>query len=371
MNKSDGNWSLAGVWNQSLDNVPQRELEPRNYCWASELGGSYYDRYFKMQGRQPTTPPNARTKRKFEAGNLIEWVILQVLNRAGVLKSSQEHFELEGIIDVTGRCDFEAGGEIQEADFSDLPETIAGISEATIAQLKEKYPDGLANVNVEIKSCAGLMFERYLIAPSPSHALQSFVQAKATDRPTLLVYVSRDDLRICEWKIMPKSEKYQKLLDTDLEKMAEIIKLHETEVPKEPLLTFDDKFSKNWKVEYSNYLTDYGFERPDLYADPASSVARRLNNIVKKLKEGKELTKINQATLEECYAFYSGSEDIISNLILAKGLSEIDIDKRVNVQEYKSINKTTYPDLIADQSKKSGILTEKILNEQFNNLKEA
>src|SRR5260221_343993 len=133
------NWSLAQIWNLSLDNVPRRDYEPRDYVWASELGGSFYDRYFKMKGRQPTTPPNLRTRRKFEGGRLMEWVILQVLNRAGALKSTQEHFiEDSGALKVTGRLDFEAGGKIGDADFSDLPETIKGISEATITALREK-----------------------------------------------------------------------------------------------------------------------------------------------------------------------------------------------------------------------------------------
>lgn len=318
-------WSLAQVWNQSLDTVPQRDYEPRDYVWASELGGSYYDRYWKMKGRQPTTPPNLRTRRKFEAGNLIEWVILQVLNRAGVLKSTQEHFvDDSGPIKVTGRCDFEAGGEIQDADFSDLPETIKGISEAAIEALKEKFPDGLAHVNIEVKSCAGMMFDRYEFAPGPQHALQAFVQAKATNRPTLLVYVSRDDLRICEWKILPEQAKYQKLLDKDLEKINHIIYVKEEnieeytfngEAVKEPLLQYSaGKFSSNWKVEYSNYLTDYGFEYPEEYGKPAKSISLRLNNIVKRLKEGKELSKVNLKTLDECYAFYPQAEEIINKL---------------------------------------------------------
>ena len=322
------NWSLSQIWNQALTSVPRRELEPRDYIWASELGGSFYDRYWKMKGRQPTTPPNVRALRKFEAGNLVEWVILQVLARAGVLRGTQEHFTLDGVINVTGRLDFQAGGEIQVPDYSDLPETFQGIAQSTIEQLKEKFPDGLADVNIEVKSCAGSMFDKYTLAPAPQHGLQAFVQAIATNRPTLLVYVSRDDLRIVEWKIMPKSEKYQKLLDKDLEKMAEIIKIRiDFKEPgnfithrdllkfKEPLLVWSGgKFSSNWKIEYSNYLTDYGYERPDEYSEPAKSISRRLNNIVKKLKEGKELTKVNFATLDECYAFYPEAEDIINKL---------------------------------------------------------
>lgn len=314
-------WGLQLVWNKSLDNVPQRDYEPRDYIWASELNGSYYDRYWKMKGRQPTTPPNARARRKFEAGNLIEWVILQVLNRAGVLQSTQEHFiEDSGALKVTGRLDFKAGGQIQDADFSDLPETIKGISEATLASLREKFPDGLAEVNIEVKSCAGTMFDKYALAPSPQHALQAFVQAKATDRPTLLVYVSRDDLRICEWKILPRSDKYEKLYQKDLHQMNDYLQnnekfMMEDKLVKEPLLQWSGgKFSSNWKITYSNYLTDYGYEFGEQYDEKAKSIARRLNNVVKKIKEGKELTKVNLATLSECYEFYPGAEEIINKV---------------------------------------------------------
>lgn len=319
-------WSLAQVWNVALENVPRRELEPRDYVWASELGGSFYDRYWKMKGRKPTTPPNVRALRKFEAGNLIEWVILQVLARAGVLDTTQDHFSYEdGAIKVTGRLDFKAGGEIRDASFDDFPDTMQGIAESTLAKLKEKYPDGMADINIEVKSCAGTMFERYQLAPAPQHGLQAFVQAKSTNRPTLLVYVSRDDLRICEWKIMPGSEKWQKLLDKDLDKMNAVMYLLESDMEKgmlvrgepvkEPLLQYvAGKFSSNWKITYSNYLTDYGFKFPEEYDKPAKSIALRLNNIIKRIKAGKEMSKVNLATLEECYKFYPEAEGIINKL---------------------------------------------------------
>lgn len=324
---SSKNWGIAQLWNLSLDSVPQRDYEPRDYVWASELGGSFYDRYWKMKGRQPTTPPTLRARRKFEGGNLIEWVILQVLNRAAVLQTTQEHFVYENeFIPVSGRLDFKAGGQIQSADFSDLPETIKGIAESTLAALQEKFPDGLDEVNIEVKSCAGTMFDRYSLAPASQHGLQAFVQAQATNTPTLLVYVSRDDLRIVEWKILPGSDKWLKLLESDLQKMAEVIESNAllqsdiTDVTeyselKEPLLVWSGgKFSSNWKVEYSNYLTDYGYEYPEEYSKPAKSISLRLNNIVKKIKEGKELTKVNLKTLEECYAFYPEALEVISNV---------------------------------------------------------
>lgn len=315
------NWSFAQVWNNALDKDRQREIIPRDYTYASELGKGYYDRYWKMQGRKPRTPPGVRAQRKFEAGNLTEWVMQQVLSRAGVLQSIQERLEdNDSPVRVSGRCDFLAGGQIQEIDLIELglPETFADVAEIAIAKLKEKYPDGLREQGLEIKSCAGTMFDRYQKKPSVHHALQSYFYASQTGKPYTLVYVSRDDLRVCEWTIMPSSESWGKLYQADLEGLAEFLKLDPKDVRKnhkEPLLTWDPesgRFSKNWEVEYSAYLTDYGFKRPDLYKTPASSSATRLNNIVKKIRAGKEMTKVNLASLEFCYNFYPGAEEIIN-----------------------------------------------------------
>lgn len=314
-------WVFVGMWNQALALNPPRVYEPRDYIWASELGGSFYDRYFKMKGRKPTTPPNLRSRRKFEGGNLTEWIVMQILARAGVLTASQEYITYEGsALKVTGRADLRAGGDIKEVvkgDMLDFPDTFAVMAESVIAQLREKYNEGLQDVNLEIKSCAGQMFDRYRKAPNKLHALQAFHYAYNTKRPTILIYVSRDDFRIAEWVILPGSRNWLNLYEEDIVDMANILTLSEKEVKakyKEPLLAWDgEKFQKNWKIEYSNYLTDYGYRRPDLYADKAGSIARRLTNIVKKIREDKPIDgKVNVQTLEECYQYYPGAEAIIN-----------------------------------------------------------
>lgn len=316
-------FSFAGIWNAALDVNPPRERVERDYIWASELGGSYYDRYFKMKGRKPTTPPNLRSRRKFEGGNLTEWIVLQILSRAGIVQSSQEYITYDrDPIRVTGKADFTVGGEIKllsERDVDDLPETFGVMAEATITRLRERYPDGIVDMNLEIKSCSGMMFERYLKAPSALHGLQAFHYAYNTKKPTMLVYVSRDDFRIAEWVILSGSQKWLKLYKDDLETMRSVLDLKKSQVKrdyKELLLTWDEetgKFGKNWKVEYSNWLTDYGFKRPELYAKPAQSVAIRLSNIVKKIRSDKPIDgKVNVKTLEECYEFYPGAEEVIN-----------------------------------------------------------
>lgn len=307
-------WSLASVWNACLDTDRQREYVTRDYIWASELSGSYYDRYWKMRGRQPTTPPNLRAKRKFEAGNLSEWVVLQVLRRANVLKTTQEHITYElGSMKVTGRCDFIAGGYPVFSNLVDLPEGIAEVSRAVIEKLQENGE--LDEQILELKSCSGMMFERYMKAPAKHHALQLFHYVYNLKKPGRLIYLSRDDLRMVEWTISPDSEEWLALYEHDINQMSEIYQLPEEDMEfhKDPLLVFEDgKFKKNFHVEYSAYLTDYGFERPDQYAEPAGKLAGRINRVLTRIKEGKKLTKLNEEAINDTIKFYPPAEKIIN-----------------------------------------------------------
>lgn len=314
-------WALSQVWNDSLNTDRPREMVARDYIYASELGGSYYDRYWKMKGRKPTTPPNLRAQRKFEAGNLTEWVVLQILKRARVLYDTQGTVNSEDTqLSVHGRYDYLAGGMPQQVELDDLPDVLADISLTTIEGLIKKYPKGLADQGLELKSCSSFMFDKYEKTPNTMHALQSFHYAYNTGKPWHLVYLCKDDLRMAEYVILPKSKRWEELYLSDIRMMAEVIQLNEEEIKalKEPLLAYDGethKFSKNWKIEYSNYLTDYGFERPDLYSDIASKLARRINGVVKHILNGKELSKVNLKTLKEVYEFYPEAEVIINALM--------------------------------------------------------
>lgn len=330
MSDTNNNWSFSNVWNEALDAMPERGIEPRDYIWASELGRGMYDRYHKMHGRKATTPPNLRARRKFEAGNLTEWVLQQVLARAGVLKSTQERiYYRDGAMVVSGRCDYMAGGMVQELDevfLEGLPESFIAIAQVAIAHLKERFPNGLREQGIELKSCAAIMFDRYLEAPGQHHALQAFHYAHNQRQPYILEYVSRDDLRMCSWVILPDSEKWQKLYDADITRMAEVYKMSPEEVEaevKEPLLNYDEKtgkFKKNFEVEYSLYLTDYGFEYPEQYAKPAQSYSLRLSNVIKKIRAEAKLTKINYKTMAEGFQFFPAAKPIFLELGIDESL---------------------------------------------------
>jgi hypothetical protein len=309
-------WSLSKVWNACLDTNREHTYEPRDYIWASELSGSYYDRYWKMHGRKPTTPPNLRARRKFEAGNLSEWVVLQVLKRAQLLKSTQEHIIYDnGDMKVTGRSDFIAGGKPKLDDLADLPEGLAEVSQAVLEMLHESGE--LDEQILELKSCSGMMFERYMIAPARNHALQLFHYAYSLKKPGRLVYLSRDDLRMVEWTISPDSEEWLDLYLQDISTMARVYDMTEDEIAqlKEPLLVYEDgKFKKNFRIEYSSYLTDYGYERPDQYAEPAGKLAGRINRVVSRIQDGKKLTKLNEEAIADTIKFYPEVEHMINTL---------------------------------------------------------
>ena len=60
------------------------------------------------------------------------------------------------------------------------------------------------------------------------------------------------------------------------------------------------KFSKNFNVEYSPFLKKiYGIERPDQYDEEVSPLIGRWNRILTRIAGDKDLTKDNEAGLEE------------------------------------------------------------------------
>lgn len=302
-------WSLSQIWNQVRDVDKTHGYEKRDHIWASELGTSYYDRYWKMHGRNATTPPNLRAQRKFDSGNLTEWVVKQILVRAHIYHEQQGYIvNEEGDLKVTGKSDFIAGGAIEFVDSEDIPDVLEDISSATLAKLSEDYPDGLPMQGMEIKSISGFAFSMVEKEPFINHALQSFHYAYNRDIPFHLIYICKDDLRTVEYIILPGSERYKKLYFEDIKRMAEILKMDKP--PLEPyLLLQNEKFKKNLRVEYSNYLDDYGYERPDDYAEQASKLCGRLNRVLKRREEGKEMTDKNMQAIDEGIMFCSGYKE--------------------------------------------------------------
>lgn len=325
----ENTWSLAKIWNQSFETRPDRPYEPRDRIWASELGGSYLDRYLKMKGEEPSNPPNSRSLRKFEAGNLFEAIIGYVLKRAGVFISGQDRLEYQipGLLPVSGKLDFLAGGKVDydkalstiETEFSWLPESISRATVGIVKDLKEKYPDGLKEIVLEVKSCSAFMFENYERkgTASPQHKLQLFHYLKTLGKDEgHVVYVCRDDLRLLEVGITNPSP-IEELYKKDIETMTGYFKAGE-QPPKENPLVFDadfGRFSANWKVAYSGYLTKiYGLKDQKEFDDLYKPTSERWNRVLGRVKENKELTKNNLEALEEIKKSGFNVEEIVKNI---------------------------------------------------------
>ena len=246
-------WSFYQVWNKSLEEgKTNRILEPRQKIWASELGGSYIDRYLKMTAIQPSNPPNPRSLRKFEAGNIWEAIVGYVLKRAGILQSRQDwiQYQYEGLLPVSGKLDFIGGGKPDyekaystiQKEFDWLPEFISRATANIIQTLKTEYPNGLTNIILEIKSCSSFMFELYEKNgnANPQHKMQLFHYLKCKNMPEgHIVYISKDDARMIEIGVLNPSL-IENNYKNDIENISNYV-LNKIEPPKEKFIVFAKK----------------------------------------------------------------------------------------------------------------------------------
>lgn len=308
---------LTDVWNSTIEKG-DKKLEPRSRVYASELGGSMIDRYLKMKGEAYTNPPNSRSMRKFMAGDIWEWIVQTVLVKAGIKYRTQERVmvEYDGLLPISGRLDFIVTGETDFENVTideNMPPFMQKLTEAIVNNFKGKvFEESI----LEIKSVGSFVFESLLANDNPKthHMLQAFVYKKATGLPANVVYVCRDDVRILQYSIDSVYDELEEMVKEDLK---EITRYHNENIEPEPekLILWDgigEKFTKNWKVEYSPYLSklykrkkneddkeETPFEQPDEYYEWVAPIISGLNRVVKRIKEGKEMTKSNEEWLEK------------------------------------------------------------------------
>ena len=305
-------WSFQNIWNESLEQRENWKLKPRNHIWASELGGAYIDRYYKMKGVVPSNPFDPRSLRKFEAGRIFEWIVEMVLKRAGILLSVQEwvEFQYPGLMRVTGKLDHLAGGKPnwdlvkEKLVANELPPFILRTALAVIKHFSEKYPNGLDNIILEIRSVGSFMFHSYKTfrMPDPKHSLQLFHYLKAKDMPEgHLVYISKDDLCIAEIGVKNPSS-FEKDYEADISLMTGYPK-KESPPPAEKCIIFDKiagRFAVNWKVGYSQYLTKvYGFKNQNAFDKKFKPTVARWNRVLRRVVYGRMVTVDNKKALKE------------------------------------------------------------------------
>lgn len=325
-------WSFSDQWNLALEQKEQRPVEARARIWASELGGSMIDRYLKLKGVKPSTMPDSRANRKFEAGNLMEWVVGLVLKRSGIYKDSQEHLEYayQGCLPVTGRLDFVAGGEIDwdKAEYEikelNLPEFFGRASGNIIKFLKETNPNGLKEMVLEIKSVSTMMFDRYdrYKKANDNHELQCFHYLKAKNMDEgHIVYICKDDLRILEIPVYNPSDvedRYKK----DIEALSNYY-FNEELPPKEQPIIWDEqatKFSANWRVKYSIYLEYlYNIVHQSQYEEIYEKKIAQWNRVLTRVIQNKEMTKLNKEIIDEIKISFNNFDQLVSQARANRG----------------------------------------------------
>lgn len=266
------NWSLAQLWNE-VAYKENKELRKRDYVYASEIGMPFYDRYLKMKATPYTNPPNSRSLRKFLAGNIWEYTVRQILIACGVFRHEEVKIDAEPYSDclsVHGRCDFIAGGfidgELSRLNVSklQLPDFLFVIAEKIIDSLEGKT---LEEKILELKSISTFAMDKVerMGEPMPNHTLQGYHYQKNGKIKAEVAYICKDDCRMAQYQIV--EEHSEPLYRKDLEQMT-LYFSKKKPPPLAPLLVFDEifgKFSKNLYVEYSPYLSHYGFDSPDDY----------------------------------------------------------------------------------------------------------
>ena len=304
-------WQISKIWNESIDQGEERPVTPRSRIWASELGKSDIDIYLKLIGEEVSNPFDARAKRKFEAGNLFEWIVKLILIRCGIYNSSQDWVDNKEFgIQVTGKIDHLAGGVPRyeeakhEIEALALPDMFTKATGKILDYFKEKYPDGLPTQGIEVKSTSSFGIEKVYFTGKglAGHDLQAFHYAYNRKIPFSLLYICRDDLRMAEIPILPDDPE---LLARYKSKIASVASFYDKneEPPKEPEITWDndtERFTKNFNVEYSGYLKrNYGYATPEEFNEAWGSKIESWNRVVGRIKSRKDLTDNNKEKLSE------------------------------------------------------------------------
>jgi len=313
-------WSLKSIWNERLDAQPERALLPRNYCYASELGAAFCDRYLKMNAVPFTNPPNFRSKRKFAAGDAWEWLVGLVLMSSNMLQKKQVKVDaqMKDCLSVHGRLDFIAGGkfdydsamkQIELVNSTlclinmDVPPFFMDAADKFVKNYKGQF---LEEVIYECKTVSTFMMEKVQKSGAmPHHILQNYHYVKGNEQKILkgkIGYVGKDDCLMEEFDIADDAA-IRKIYITDIKQMTGYYNRGFDKKnplrflpPIEKHILFEEgtwRFTKNFKVEYSQYLKMlYGFETPEDFRETCQGKIAAWSRAFKRyVLEGKEIKR--------------------------------------------------------------------------------
>ena len=313
-------------WNKVVrKNYPAKS---RDYITFSDIGKPYIDRYYKMKGEPVTNEFDERTLRIFDAGRVMEFLVLRALTMAGILNQKQTFVEIlasdtslrqMGYLDATigGFADWDKAKETVERH---LQEYKLNIDDQLLEQkainiiegLKTQYPDGkVPEMLVEVKSINSMAFWAHKNRDAqgnflgyPHNKLQLYGYMKATKiEKGILFYISKDDFVVEELGLILGMPEMEKLYNEDIEKMTYYYRADEVP-PKLDYIIYNNQkktFELNWQVERSSYLTKiYGFKDKVEFEEKNHAKINEINLALKHLREvTKEQDPKKKATIEK------------------------------------------------------------------------
>jgi len=300
-------------WNR----IVRKEYPPkvRDYIRASDIGKPYIDRYYSMLGTEVTNPFEERVLRIFDAGKVMEFIVLRALTNAGLLNrkqswveypASKDNLRIVGYLDATigGYTDW---GHAEQLMLDHLAEYKLDLDDQVIEQkamqiiegLREAYPSGWSEeMLVEVKSINSLSFwahknrdEEGNFLGYEHNKLQLYAYLKATKlRQGILLYISKDDFSLEELPVMNGDYELENKFQEDIHTITKYYR-EKVVPPKEPEIVYNDRkgtFETNWNVGRSPYLAlIYGYENQDVYQKAWHKELLDINRALRHLRKGK------------------------------------------------------------------------------------
>jgi len=301
-------------WNKVVRPVDEG-VKARDYIGASDIGRPFIDRYLKMEGVTPTNPYPERVLRIFNAGKVIEYIVVRTLAMAGILNKKQAWVEVpatKNTLRVVGYLDATIGGfpnwdvvrrkideHVEEFDLDIDDDIVADYSTKLVEGMMEEYPNGWQEeMLVEVKSINSMAFHKKGMRDAlgnflgyDHNKLQLYAYLKATKiKNGILLYVSKDDFTMAEVPVSLGDAKLRSEFNRDVRQMTKYY-LTKEKPPKLEEISYNDKngkFEINWEVSRSPYLTlIYGYENEDVLEAKNHQLLLDLNRAMKHLGEGK------------------------------------------------------------------------------------
>lgn len=287
-------FSISQIWNEKLT-ILKTEVKKRDYISASDLGGSFLDRYLKMTGVKPSNDYDERTLRIFDAGNSFEWLITNTLKLAGIVQKLQSEIEIpatKNTLKVRGFADCIIGGlpdwdkAREQIKKETLPEWLLDKAGKLVGVLEKEYPDGIEPTVVEIKTINSRAFWGMknrnpdgVFTGYDHHKLQLLTYLLGQEiKDGRLFYISKDDLMLEELAVKPTEELVKKWQE-DVEEMS-CYYLNQIEPDPEPAVVFNKQrnhYETNWKLARSPYLTYITGKDKDVWQYETTQEVKRLN----------------------------------------------------------------------------------------------